>query len=171
MENDEGLRDLNSAAWAHIGERRFEEAEVAFRQLIDRVGPQDPLRLWSLFGTLGSILNSLHRPDEATEMFRQALIEARRVGPSRPEVAAARYMLGNQFLVYGDPLDALREVEPIPPGSGHVQCLLHCVAAQALWKLARHDEARMAARSAIDAAPTDERRSYLTQELGHMLKG
>ena len=73
-------------------------------------------------------------------------------------------MLANQFLIFGDPLEALREVDPIPPGSGHVQCLLRAVAAQALWKLGRRDEAREAAWAAIDAAPTDERRASLKAE-------
>jgi predicted RNA polymerase sigma factor len=44
------------------------------------------------------------------------------------------------------------------------------VAAQALWKLGRHEDARGAAKSAIDAAPTDDRRSNLTEELAHILR-
>jgi tetratricopeptide (TPR) repeat protein len=164
MEKDEPNRDLDSAAWGHVSAGRFAEAEVAFRGLLDRLGSGDPLHRWNLLGTLAGILNSLGRSDEGTEAYREALAEARRAGPTRPEVAVARYMLANQFLIFGDPLEALREVDPIPPGAGHVQCLLRAVAAQALWKLGRHDEAREAARAAIDAAPTDERRASLKEE-------
>jgi hypothetical protein len=52
---------------------------------------------------------------------------------------------------------------------GHVQCLLHAVAAQALWKLQRREEARTAAHDAIAACPTDDRRMQLSDELGYIL--
>jgi tetratricopeptide (TPR) repeat protein len=163
MEKDEADRDLNSAAWGHVSAGRFAEAEVAFRGILDRLGSKDPLRRWNLLGTLAGVLNSLGRPDEGTEVYREALAEVRRAGPGRPEVAVARYMLANQFLIFGDPLEALGEIDPIPPGSGHVQCLLRAVAAQAFWKLGRRDEAREAARAAMDAAPNDERRASLKE--------
>jgi tetratricopeptide (TPR) repeat protein len=169
MEKDEANEDLNSAAWAHVSAGRFAEAEIAFRRLLDQLGSEDPLRRWNLLGTLAGILNSLGRPDEGTDAYRAALAEVRRLGPTRSEVAVARYMLANQFLIFGDPHEALREVEPIPPGAGHVQCLLRSVAAQALWKLDRRDEARDAARVAMDAAPTDERRASLKEELEDIL--
>jgi tetratricopeptide (TPR) repeat protein len=169
MEKNESNKDLDSAAWAHVSAGRFAEAEVAFRQLLDRLGARDPLRRWNLLGALAGILNGLGRPDEGTDAYREALAEVRKVGPNRPEVAVARYMLANQFLIFGDPRDALREVEPIPAGGGHVQCLLRSVAAQALWKLDRRDEARLAARAALDGAPTDERRQSLAEELKDIL--
>jgi hypothetical protein len=169
MEKDEANEDLDSAAWAHVSAGRFAEAEVAFRALLDRLGPGNPLGRWNLLGTLAGILNSLGRPDEGTDAYREALTEVRRVGPSRPEVAVARCMLANQFLIFGDPLDALREVEPIPAGAGHVQCLLRSVAAQAFWKLDRRPEAREAALAALDAAPTKERLASLKEELEGIL--
>ncbi len=160
---DDADRDRDSAAWAHLSAGRLAEAEVAFRGLLERLGSGDPLRRWNLLGTLAGILNSLGRPDEGTKAYREALAEARRAGPTRPEVAVARYMLANQFLTFGDPLEALREVDPIPPGTGHVQCLLRAVAAQALWKLGRREEAREAAEAAIEAAPTDDRWASLKE--------
>jgi hypothetical protein len=61
-------------------------------------------------------------------------------------------------------------VNPIPAGGGHVQCLLHAVAAEALWKLARREEARVSAQSAIAACPTDDRRSELNEQLSYILR-
>jgi tetratricopeptide (TPR) repeat protein len=161
--------DLDSAAWGHVSAGRLAEAETAFRQLLRRVGSGNPFRRWNYLNTLAGILNSLGRPDEGTEAYREALAEVQRVGANRPEVSVSRYMLANQFLIFGDPRDALREVEPIPSGTGHVQCLLRSVAAQALWKLDRRDEAQQAARAALDAAPTDERRDSLKQDLKGVL--
>jgi predicted RNA polymerase sigma factor len=169
MEKGESNEKLNSAAWGHVSAGRYAEAEVAFRQLLDRLGSRDPFRRWNYLGVLAGILNSLGRPDEGTEAYRQALDEVRTVNPNRPEVAIARYMLASQFLIFGDPRDALREVEPIPAGAGHVQCLLRSVAAQALWKLNRPEEAREAACAALEAAPTDERRESLKEELKDVL--
>jgi len=81
MDDEKAWRDLNAVAWAHVGAERFDVAEVAIRELIDRTDLQDPL-----------------------------------------------------------------------------------------WKVGRHEDARSAAKSAIDAAPTDERRLDLTNELAHILR-
>lgn len=78
-------------------------------------------------------------------------------------------MLANQHLIFGDPKDALAEATPVPAGTGHVQCLLHAIVAHALWKLERRDEARTAAHDAIDACPTDDRRTQLSDELDYIL--
>ena len=61
------------------------------------------------------------------------------------------------------------EATPVPPGMGHVQCLLHAITAQALWKLERRDEARAAARNAIAACPTVDRRTQLSEQLDFIL--
>lgn len=169
MKDPESFEELDTAVWAHIEAERFDQAEVALRKLIDVVDPEDALRLNMFLGLLGGVLNRLGRADEGTEMYRRALSESRRLGPSRPEVGAARYMLANQYLLYGDPALALAETEPVPRGSGHVQCLLHAVAAEALWKLGRHDDARTAARNGISASPTDDRRAQLSEQLGYIL--
>jgi hypothetical protein len=154
---------------AHIDAEEFSQAETVLRQVIDLADPNDPLRLWELSGLMASVLNSLSRPGEATDMLRRALSEALRAGAANSAVGVARYMLAKQHLVYGNPSDALSQAEPVPAGSGQIQCLLHAIVAQALWKLNRHDEARSAAKLAIDAAPTDERRSNLTQDLKDIL--
>ena len=60
-------------------------------------------------------------------------------------------------------------MDPIPEGAGHIQCLMHSVVAHALWKVARHEEARSAAQRAIDTSPTDDRRSDLAAELRYIL--
>ena len=156
-------------AWEHIAAQEFAQAETLLRQLIDITDPSDSTRLWELNGLLAGVLNSLQRPSEGTEMYRRALAEARRAGESSSTVGPARYMLANQYLLFGDPRDALAEAEPVPAGAGHVQCLLHSICAQALWKLGRRDEAHVAAQRAMDTAPTDEARLDMTRELGHIL--
>jgi tetratricopeptide (TPR) repeat protein len=162
-------KELFRRAWKHIAVQEFAQAETALRQVIDMTDPGDSIRLWELNGLLAGVLNSLSRPGEGTEKYRRALAEARRAGESNSAVGPARYMLANQYLLFGDPRDALAEAEPVPAGTGHVQCLLHSVSAQALWKLGRRDEAQVAAQRAMDTAPTDERRSDTTQELAHIL--
>lgn len=166
---DQEERDLRNVLWKHIDAEEFSEAEVAARRLIEITAPDDAIELWNLHGVLASILISLGRPQEATAMYERALREARRAGPERPEVDAARYMLANQYLIYGDPAVALAECRPVPPGVGHVQCLLHAVAAEALWKLDRRVEAQNAAREAIDTSPTERRRASLSDQLGYIL--
>jgi predicted RNA polymerase sigma factor len=100
-------------------------------------------------------------------MYRRALAEARRVSDLAADVY--RYFSANQYLVFGDPSDALSEAERVPAGAGHVQCVLHSVCAEALWKMGRQDEARAAAQRAMDTAPTAERRADTERDLAHIL--
>jgi hypothetical protein len=125
MAEGEDLESLEAAMWAHIAAERFVEAEIAVRRLLKRTDPEDRLRRWNLIGIQAGVLNSLSRPNDATQAFREALTEATRAGATRPEVQVSRYMLANQHLLYGDPMEALAEAEPIPSGTGHTQCLLH----------------------------------------------
>ncbi len=152
--NAQPYEELYRRAWKHIELEEFARAETVLRQLIDLTDPGDSTRLWGLYGLLAGVLNSLSRPAEGTELYRRALVEARRAGEAHPTVAPARFMLANQLLVFGDPQEALAETDPVPAGAGHVQCLLHFVAAQALWKLGRSEEAKSAAQLAIETAPT-----------------
>jgi tetratricopeptide (TPR) repeat protein len=168
MDADEAWRELDALAWSHIGAEEFAQAEPLVRRLIDITDSEDCLRLWNLFGVLAGVLTELERPEEATEMLRRALSEARRAGPSAA-VDAARYMLANQHLFYGDARDALAVAEPVPSGIGHAQCLLHSVAALAHWKLGDPDEAAASARHALDAAPTEDRKKSLAEELQEIL--
>jgi predicted RNA polymerase sigma factor len=156
--------------WSHINAKEFAQAEPLVRRLIDGTDSAECLRLSHLFGVLAGVLTELQRPEEATEMLRRALSEARRAGPSAA-VDAARYMLANHHFIHGDPRDALAEAEPVPRGQGHTQCLLHSVAAQAHQKLGRHDAARASARSALDAAPTADRKQSLSGALRDILSG
>ena len=169
MSDEEPQRTLFRRAWQHIDQREFAQAETVLRDLIDVTDSGDPIRLWELYGLLAGVLNSLSRPSEGTEMYRRALAEALRAGDASGAVGPARFMLANQYLLFGDPRDALAEAEPVPNGVGHVQCLLHSIAAQALSKLGRSDEARAAARRAMDAAPTAARRTDPTRNLGTLL--
>jgi len=154
---------------SHIGAERYAEAELCLEQLIARTDPSDARRLWRLVGCLGSVLNSLHRHQDATAALRRALTEARRIGPAASQIGIARYMVANQYLIYGDPAEALAEATPVPEGIGHVECLLHSVTAQALWKLERRAEAQQSACNAVAASPTDERRSDIEEELAEIL--
>jgi len=160
---------LSELAWKYIAAEEYDQAETAIRQRIALAEPEDSRLRWELFGLLASTLNSLARHAEATAMLRESLSSARRVGPTYSGIQVSRYMLADQELAYGDPADALAEAIPIPDGQGHVECLLHSVAAQALWKLSRGDESRQAARRAIAASPTDERRAELAIDLAHIL--
>jgi Flp pilus assembly protein TadD len=165
----EAQEALHKTAWAHIDAERFAEAELALRELIGLVDPDDHQTLWHLLGLLGSVCNSQQHFDDGTDAYRRSMEAAQRMRPEMSAVGVARYMLANQYLLYGDPRDALETVGPVPAGTGHVQCLLHAVAAEALWKLERKDEARERASDAIDASPTDERRKQLSSQLAHIL--
>lgn len=162
-------RELNEQAWRHIHAEEYGQAEAVIQRLIGITDSEDCQRLWQLYGLLASVLNSLGRAGDATEMLRCAASEARRTGLPDP-VDVARYMLANQHLVHGDPRDALTEALPVPGGEGHAQCLLHSVAAQAHWKLGSQEEARQSARCAMDAAPTKEQRKDLSKELRDILR-
>jgi tetratricopeptide (TPR) repeat protein len=167
--HEDAQKELFRKAWKHIDVEEFAAAETALIKLIDITDPSDSIRLWELNGLLAGVLNSLSRFSDGTEMYRRALAEARRAGDSNSAVGPARYMLANQYLLFGDPRDALTEAEPVPAGTGHIQCLLHSVSSQALWKLGRRDEAQVAAQRAMDSAPTDERRADMTRDLAHIL--
>jgi len=169
MGDKESPTELFRRAWKHIDGQEFGDAEIALRQLIDLTDQGDPVRLWELHGLLAGVLNMLSRTDEGTDMYRLALADARRAGDSHSIVGPARYMLANQYLLFGDPRDALAEAEPVPTGTGTIQCLLHSISAQALWKLGRPDEAQVAAQQAMDTSPTAERRADMTRDLAHIL--
>ncbi len=169
MGEDESPKELYRRAWKYIDAQEFAEAEPPLRRLIDATDPSDPIRLWELHGLLAGVLNSLSRTAEGTDLYRRALAEARRAGDDHSAVGPARYMLANQYLLFGDPRDALAEAEPVPTGVGHIQCLLHSIAAQSLWKLGRRDDAQVAAQQAMDMSPTAERRADMTRDLAHIL--
>jgi tetratricopeptide (TPR) repeat protein len=168
---DETFKALNERAWDCIHAKDFQQAEVYVRRLIEAEErePGEPDRLWGLLGFLANILGSLLRFDEATEIRRQQLAEARQRALPESAVRVSRYMLANQLLLHGEPQEALAEAEPVPEGSGHVQCLLHSVAAQAFWKLSRCEEAVEAAPKALETSPTEDRRTELAQQLVHIL--
>jgi hypothetical protein len=169
MADDQSRRRLSKSAREHIDSENFEQAEIALRTLLDEIDPDDHISRWIELIALAGTLNMLDRADEGTEVYRQVLAEAQQMFPQAPQLDVSRYMLGNQYLLFGDPRDALKTVNPIPDGSGHVQCLMHAVAAQALWKLERRDEACASAKSAMVACPTDDRRAQLSEELSDIL--
>jgi tetratricopeptide (TPR) repeat protein len=151
-----------------IRAERFTEAEATVRASIGRVDHQDHRELCHLFGLLGSILNSLGRHDDATDALRNALNEALRLPGSSSEVGVYRHFLANQYLNFGNPEQAIAVIEVVPPGVGHVQCLLHILSAKALWALGRQEEARRERAEALAAAPNDERRSEVVSELDNI---
>ena len=169
MARDEADKALSDLAWSHISAEEYDHAETAVRRRLAIADPQDYQLRWELFGLLASILNSLSRPAEANEMLRESFVCAQKVGPMYDGIAMSRYMIANQALIYGDPADALVEVGAIPAGQGHIESLLHSVAAQALWKLNRIDESRLAAHAAIATSPTNEDRADLAIVLEHIL--
>ena len=171
MGTDERFRKLNDLAWEYIHAKEFARAEQALRELLDETSgtATEPDRRWDLIGLLADVLGSLERFEESVDMRRRALAQARACRFPESAERASRYMLANYLLVRGEFLEACSEAAPIPPGKGHVQCLLHSVAAQALWKLSRYEESAKAARRAIESCPTSDRRTELSQELGHIL--
>lgn len=160
-------QETESGAWDHILAERFGEAEAAVRSLIGRVDDKDHERLCLLFGLLGSILNSLGRHGDATSALWEAMKHEQQVSA---EANTHRYILANQYVNFGDPEEALAVIQVVPPGVGHIQCLLHITAAKALRALGRQDEAHRAAAEALAAAPTNERRSDVLSELREMLE-
>jgi hypothetical protein len=41
VQNDDRFRELNAAAWKHIGAGRFDQAELTPRELIDQTNPAE----------------------------------------------------------------------------------------------------------------------------------
>ena len=159
------MKDLSASAWAHIEAKRFDRAEAVLRELIERIDPDDVQRRWHCYGLLAGVLNSLDRVDEGTKMYRKALEEARRLREPGTE-GVSRYMLGNQYLLFGDARDALETVEPVPEGVGHLQCLLHSVAAEALWKVEKGTKHERALGSPSTHLPTTRgARRFLSNSL------
>lgn len=132
---------LQETVWAHIDAERFAQAESALRKLIERIEPDDADRCWHYCGLMAGVLNSLGRAEEGTEMYRRALAEARRTGHP-PTIGAARYMMAKQYVLFGQPRDALAEATPV---------------------------ARTAARDAIAACPTEDRWAQLSEQLAYIL--
>jgi hypothetical protein len=170
MHEEDPDKRLRDAMCDHIRAERFADVESVVRRRIALADPNDHQLRYHLFDLLAGALNKLSRHEEAVTALRESLACALAIGPNAGEIGPARYALANQALIFGDPTDALAEAHPIPEGIGHVQCLLHSVTAQALWKLDRSAEAQLAAAASINAAPTPDRRSDVTEQLGHILR-
>lgn len=140
------------------------------RALIGSTDDQDHGHLCFLFGLLGSILNSLGRHSDATAALREALDHELHVCGPNLEANPHRYILAHQYVNFGEPERALAVIQVVPPGVGHVRCLLHTTAAKALRALGRQEEARRSAADAVSAAPTDEARADVHAEVGEMLQ-
>lgn len=110
-------KELFRRAWKHIDVLEFAKAETALRQLIEITDPGESIRLWELNGPLAGVLNSLSRPSEGTEMYRRALVEARRAGNSHSAIGPARYMLANQYSCSAIPATPSRKLSPFLSGS------------------------------------------------------
>lgn len=169
MGTTDSPRTVAELAWSHINNGDFDQAEPFVRRLIDLTSSEEAARRSDHFGLLGSVLNCLDRPEEGTEAYKQALAEAVRSNPTGKQVEIARYMLANQHVVYGEAEAALATAEPVPPGSGHVQCLLHSVVARAQWRLNRREEAKASAQRALDTSPTATRTASIITELEDIL--
>ena len=163
-------RQSTTEAWEHIHAGRFAEAEGVVRALISSTDEQDHGQLCFLFGLLGSILNSLERHSDAAAALREAFDHELHVCGSRIEANPHRYFLANHHVNFGEPERALAVIQVVPPGVGHVRCLLHITAAKALWALGHQEDARRAAADALAAAPTDERRADVRADVGEMLE-
>ena len=157
--------------WEFFKTERWADAEQFLRQQIEACGPGDGDLLVHLHQLLGSTLTKLGRSSEATASFRRAVEGARSHGQPVNAIAVARYMLACQLLAAGDADAALKEAESALPSYKPIQFHFHTVSAEALSHLGRHAEARVAALTAVAAAPNDAEKEHTRRQLAEILGG
>jgi len=155
-----------------VDANQFDDAVTFLRQEIgnaylDRSDTAD------LLGLLGGVLSKLGRMDEATVAFREAVGEASASAPNgRPlQVSIARYMLADHLLSSGDATGALAEASGAlrDDDEGGAHAMLHAVSAEALRKLGRDADARVAAAAALAGATSEQGRESMRKRLAGLL--
>ena len=110
----------------------------------------------------------MHRAQDAARQYERALqLELQSDSDeSAPPVVAARYFLGEHYLLMGDPDSARRAVAPSLTASD--KPLAWLVEAQALAHSGAIEEARVAADRALALALSDEQRERMRARLAEL---
>lgn len=137
-------------------------AEAKFREALALASADHPA-LGDYHGELAAVLEALDRPREAEQHLLAALqVEsARAVDGDDVGAVIARYFLAEFYLRNEQAQRALDTVQSHRRVESHGTWLLHFAAAEALVALADRDAADDAARLALRAAPSEDKRSEL----------
>lgn len=150
---------------------KLEEAIHSYRQALTCADP-DHYGTPDYRGEFAGVLAALGRDQESREQYERSLSETIRQAGSENtnRVMVARYFLGLHLLKMHQPEAALAAVEPSLSLGHQRDSHLRIVQAHALWQLSRGDEARRAARIALEAASSDEERQRIREEVKEVLQ-
>ena len=119
---------------------------------------------------LAGVLTSLGHDSDALDHFRRALeLEQSRGDDAAIPIAMARYFLAEHYAKMQQPSAGLEVLEPSLAVSSSVDALLRMVQAECRWHLGHIEEARAAARRAVDGATSVDQRGRIEQRLALML--
>jgi tetratricopeptide (TPR) repeat protein len=151
---------------------KLEDALLKYVAALDAADPAHHA-LPDYHGEFACVLATLGRDQEAHEQFQISLMHALRQDPDGrgPDVAVARYSLGEQLLKMKQPERALHIIVQGVDRAGREEWMLRVVEARALWDLERKPESKRAAELALIHAPSDTKakdlREYLAEMLGY----
>jgi tetratricopeptide (TPR) repeat protein len=164
---------LSREAFDLVQAGRLDEAVAKYAEATQVL---DPDHYWSPnnHGEYASVLSRLGRNDEALQHYEIALEQEQRLYP-RDETAApivmARYFLGDHLVRIGLFARALEILAPALGKGCRQEALVRSIEAAALFALGRVDEARNAARLALQLAASEKQREGLRERLGDVLDG
>jgi predicted RNA polymerase sigma factor len=163
---------LAREALALWGAQRLADAAKRYEEAIAYADPEhyeSPLYHQAHAG----VLAALGRDADALDQFRKALeLEQRQGGDvAGASVAMARYFLAEHHVKMRDPSAGLEVLKPSLVVDCKVEGLLCMVQAECLWQLGHIDEARAAARRAIDRAASADQRERMKERLAGVLGG
>jgi len=162
MSNHRAATALAATAYDLWQEGSLEDAALKYAEAL-RIAPCDAPARADCHGEFAAVLEELGRLDEARQQLEAALaLEITRAGDALDvSVVIARYFLAEFLLRHGQAQRALDEVSPHLGGAVHGQWLLYLIAAEAWVALGDTTAAEQAARSALLAAPGDDKRTEL----------
>jgi len=168
--NQEKASQLAKAGFDLWHEGRLEEAVTKYRQALECADPNH-YALDGYHTEFAGVLATLGRNAEAREQYELALAESLRQDPSgrSPGVLIARYFLSEHLLLIGDAAQALAVIQARAEKASKQECALRFVEARALWQLDRRDESKKAAATAVELAPTDQKRTEIREDLSFIL--
>jgi tetratricopeptide (TPR) repeat protein len=149
---------------------RLEEALLKYVAALDAADPNH-YALSDYHGEFACVLATLGRDAEAFEQYQISLTHALRQDPdgSGPDVAVARYSLGEQLLKMKQPERALHVIALGVTRAGDQEWLLRVVEARALWDLGRQIESKRSAELAVLHSPSETKANDLRKYLAEIL--
>jgi tetratricopeptide (TPR) repeat protein len=161
---------LTRAGFELWQEGRLEESVAKYREALGCADPNH-YALGDYHGEFAGVLATLGRNAEAREQYELALAESLRQDASAygPGASIARYFLCEHLLKMGAPAQALAVVQARPESLSKQEWALRFVEARALWELGRREESKKIAVTAVELAPTDQKRSEIREELAFIL--